>query len=1022
MADNSIRRFVRAIFDRESARKVEQQLGSSLASAGKQGGENFLREIRSVFNKRMADLRVQLAKGIINPAEFRKQSDLAAKEFNTGLVKGMEEARRQGKLTEAEYVKLAKQIKNTGDVGVTAWDRMKRSITSAGQALAVAFGARAITRWIDGSIDKFADFDLAMTQSLSIMSDIDDAMRGKMSDAAKQVGEEFNFAASEVAKAFFYLASAGLDAEQSLAALPNVARFAKAGAFDLATATDLLTDAQSALGMTIRDDVVKNMENMSRVSDVLVKANVLANATVEQFSESLTNKAGAALRLVNKDVEEGVAVLAAYADQGTKGAEAGETLNITLRELQKAARDNKKEFDKFGISVFDGNGKIRNMADIVADLERVLGPMSDRLKGATLAQLGFTEKSINGLKSLLGYSDAIRNYETQLRSAAGTTQSVADKQMQAFAEKWGQVKQQLTNARIALGEAIIKALDLAKNLPRITALIGAFANHVEDLVGFVGSLTKALVIVAGLRGLLALRAGFIAAESGMALFRLGLTRLYVAIGPTGWAIIGLTLLMESFRGVGKAAEDAAQKATDAVADLKQSLGEMDSANIEAKKTALEAQRVKAQKAVDALTDIANLQDPLTKAGDLLFGGGVTENLEVAREELGGIVDQMNILRREANRRTAEAKKPKPKPKTGTGNPEDGTNTGGDSKANDAFKERHDALQQEIADLKVLRDAQAQGADVTDRVKDQLKDEADLRTQLKDLTPAQAAAITTLVTARNAERDAITELAQAEKDRADEKATYDLLERQDEAEKIRQRGILAKMGADGELDRRKQEAERAGVEAVKALNRELYIQEALYRSNAISGSAFADQVAAMAAANWDAANNFATPWIDAMGLLRNEVEGQGTLFKELGQAWADGGIAGVAALAKAKVKENVAAAIENAARALSSLALGSPKSATEFALSSAKHVAAAAAWGVAGASAGSGGTGGSGGGSIANSTAGQNSEPAGPEVNIYLDGPGFDALNPTVQKVVYGAQQEARERYGENAKVNIVRRK
>ena len=60
------------------------------------------------------------------------------------------------------------------------------------------------------------------------------------------------------------------------------------------------------------------MAQMSRVSDVLVRANTLANATVQQFSTALTSKAGAALKSFNKDVEEGVAVLAAMADQGIK--------------------------------------------------------------------------------------------------------------------------------------------------------------------------------------------------------------------------------------------------------------------------------------------------------------------------------------------------------------------------------------------------------------------------------------------------------------------------------------------------------------------------------------------------------------------------------------------------------------------------------------------------------------------------------------------------------------------------------
>ena len=141
-----------------------------------------------------------------------------------------------------------------------------------------------------------------------------------MKKPAKSVSKTTTYSAKQAAEAYYFLASAGMSAATSMAALPKVAKFAQAGNFDLALATDLVTDAQSALGLSSKD-TAKSIEGLTRVSDVLVKANTLANASVQQFSESLTNKAGAALRLVGKDVEEGVAVLAAFADQGLKGSE-----------------------------------------------------------------------------------------------------------------------------------------------------------------------------------------------------------------------------------------------------------------------------------------------------------------------------------------------------------------------------------------------------------------------------------------------------------------------------------------------------------------------------------------------------------------------------------------------------------------------------------------------------------------------------------------------------------------------------
>jgi hypothetical protein len=170
-----------------------------------------------------------------------------------------------------------------------------------------------------------------------------------------------------------------------------------------------------------------------------------------------------------------------------------------------------------------------------------------------------------------------------------------------------------------------------------------------------------------------------------------------------------------------------------------------------------------------------------------------------------------------------------------------------------------------------------------------------------------------------------------------------------------------------------------------------------------------------------AEHFKEPWIDAMGIIRNEVEGQGTLFLELGHAWAEGGFAGIASLAAAKVRENAAYVIENIAKALGSLGLGNPAAAGKHFAAAAKHTAAIAAWKVAGAAAGGGGSGGGAGGAGGSGTGNAAARSAVPdtEVHIYLEGH-LSALDPKVQKVVHLAAQNARERYGNNVKVHTRR--
>lgn len=410
--------------------------------------------------------------------------------------------------------------------------RALQGLKGAAASTIGAFAPLAGGMLFAGMVRGAEQFNQKMNNSLAIMGNVSDEMKKKMEETAFDVARTTKFGAGEAAEAYFFLASAGLDAEQSLASMGRVAEFAQAGNFDLALATDLLTDAQSALGMTVKD-TTQNMENMTRVSDVLIKANTLANATAQQFSESLTNKAGAALRIVGKDIEEGVAVLAAFADQGLKGAEAGTALNIVMRDLQTKAIDNKKAFKKVGVAVFDGAGEMRNMADIIADLENRLSGLSDEQIKSQLLMLGFTDKSIAFTQALIGTSEKIRGYETALRSAGGTTKEVADKQLTPLQKAWAKLSTAALEASKIFLEHVTPALVGLMKL--ITSLIDGIKNWIPWII----KLT--LVVLAFRGGMLLAQAAIIGVNTVLRLYVLWQKRAAIATAiaqnlnnPAGW--------------------------------------------------------------------------------------------------------------------------------------------------------------------------------------------------------------------------------------------------------------------------------------------------------------------------------------------------------------------------------------------------------------------------------------------------------------------------------------------------------
>ena len=453
-----------------------------------------------------------------------------------------------------------KKLQGAGAKSTFALRTVDRAATNMVKSLAKVGAGAAVVGGL--AVKAFAGFDDALTQSVSIMSGVDDAMRKQMSDAAREMARVTTFSAEEAARSFYFLASAGLDAKSAITALPTVASFAQAGMFDMALATDLLTDAQSALGLTIRDDAVANMMNMTKVSDVLVKANTLANASVQQFSEALTNRAGAAMKAVGMDIEEGVAVLAAFADQGIKSSEAGTQFGIVLRDLQTKALKNKEEFAKYGVSVFDSSGELRNMSDIISDVEGALEGQSDATQKQILLEMGFSDKSIASMMALIGTSDAIRGYEEQLRDASGTTKEIAANQLTSLSAQLKLAKNAFMDMAITIGDKLspfVRQLAIyMQGLSKVASeegLGGVFSKLGSDFLDFTSSGGKVKDIILGLTAVfVALKLVTIAATISQNLFNVALFSnpigiVVAAIIAFAVAVAAAYLRFEGFRKV-----------------------------------------------------------------------------------------------------------------------------------------------------------------------------------------------------------------------------------------------------------------------------------------------------------------------------------------------------------------------------------------------------------------------------------------------------------------------------------------
>ena len=241
------------------------------------------------------------------------------------------------------------QAENKARKRSAAWGKI-------GSAAATAFIAAttAVVSFGKASVEVGQAFDTAMSQVAATMGLTVDQI-SDLRQAALDAGSTTAFTATQAAEALNYMALAGYDAETSMAQLPNVLNLAAAGSIELAYASDMITDSQSALGLTL--------DQTNVLVDQMAKTASKSNTSVQQLGEAILTVGGTA-KYMKGGTEEINTVLGILADNGIKGSEAGTHLRNMLLSLSAPTADAAKTLEQLGVEIFDAEGNMRGFAEI----------------------------------------------------------------------------------------------------------------------------------------------------------------------------------------------------------------------------------------------------------------------------------------------------------------------------------------------------------------------------------------------------------------------------------------------------------------------------------------------------------------------------------------------------------------------------------------------------------------------------------------------------------------------------------
>lgn len=348
---------------------------------------------------------------------------------------------------------VGRTLENVGGKMTAVGSSLTRNVT----APIVALGAAAIKTT--------ADFDEQMSKVSAISGatgkDFDD-LRAK----AREMGAKTKFSATEAGQAFEYMAMAGWKTGDMLDGIEGIMNLAAASGEDLATTSDIVTDALTAFGLSAKDS--------GHFADVLAAASSNANTNVSMLGESFKYAAPVAGAL-GINAEDTSVALGLMANAGIKASQAGTSLRTGLTNLAKPTKQMQTYMDKYNIALVENDDGSINLRDTMIDLREKMGGLSESEQAAAASAI-FGKNSMAGWLAIINASDQdFEKLTTAIDNCDGSAEEMAATMQDNLAGQITILKSALQELAIQIGDALMPTIR------NIVSKIQAFVEKLQQM-------------------------------------------------------------------------------------------------------------------------------------------------------------------------------------------------------------------------------------------------------------------------------------------------------------------------------------------------------------------------------------------------------------------------------------------------------------------------------------------------------------------------------------------------------------
>lgn len=328
-----------------------------------------------------------------------------------------------------------------------------------------------------------SDFDASMSNVQAISGATAEDME-ILREKAREMGEKTKFSATEAGDAMSYMAMAGWKTGDMLGGIEGIMNLAAASGEDLATTSDIVTDALTAFGMTA--------EESGNLADIMAAASSNANTNVSLLGESFKYVAPL-FGAMNYSAEDAATALGLMANAGIKGSQAGTSLKTAIANMVSPTDSMAAVMDKYELSLTNTDGTMKSFSEVMEMLRGKMGGLSETEQAAAASTL-FGKEAMAGMLSIINAAPA--DYEkltNAVDNADGSAKNMADTMNDNLAGQITILKSQLQELAISIGETLMPYIKKAVEvIQKIVDKFNGMSDAQKKLIVVIGIIIAAL--------------------------------------------------------------------------------------------------------------------------------------------------------------------------------------------------------------------------------------------------------------------------------------------------------------------------------------------------------------------------------------------------------------------------------------------------------------------------------------------------------------------------------------------------